>query len=208
MEYFNADGNIGSMCGNGGRCLAAFANRTGIIKTEAVFKAIDGVHQVKIESYDNAKFNAMVFLKMNDVKDIERGSDYCYLYTGSPHYVKFVDNPDKTDVISEGKKIRYNDRFREEGTNVNFISIQNDRVFMRTYERGVENETLSCGTGAVASALAAVDKKLLDNKKQAMLITKGGNLVVHFEETGNGFKNIFLEGPVSFVFDGEIEIEN
>ncbi|HKR05949.1 MAG TPA: diaminopimelate epimerase, partial [Bacteroidia bacterium] len=137
-----------------------------------------------------------------------RGNDYSYLNTGSPHYVKFSDDPDKVDVITEGRKIRYSDRFREEGTNVNFISFKNENIYIRTYERGVENETLSCGTGAVASVLAVADKGWLNEKKKGSLVTKGGNLVVSFEKTNDGFENVFLEGPATFVFDGEIEIEN
>lgn len=207
MEYFNADGKIGSMCGNGGRCLAAFAKRFGIINTGAIFDAIDGIHYARIEKFDEKNFNAIVTLKMSNVKDIETGNDFYYLNTGSPHYVKFVNDPDKVDVISEGKKIRYNDRFRETGTNVNFISFKNEKIYIRTYERGVEDETLSCGTGAVASALAVAAKGLLNGKMKGSLITKGGNLAVSFEKTKDGFENVFLEGPATFVFDGEIEIE-
>jgi diaminopimelate epimerase len=207
MEYFNADGKPGSMCGNGGRCLAAFARRAGIITAEAVFDAIDGIHYATIKKFDVKNFNAIVKLKMNDVKNIERGEGFFYLNTGSPHYVKFVEDPDKTDVIAEGKKIRNNDRFREQGTNVNFITVKNDKIYIRTYERGVENETLSCGTGAVASVLAVADKGLLNEKAEGLLITKGGNLTVHFEKKEGGFENVFLEGAATFVYDGKIEIE-
>ena len=206
MQYFNADGKPGSMCGNGGRCLSAFAKRLGLINEGAVFDAIDGIHYARIEKYDEQNFNALVNLKMNNVKDIEHGTDYSFLNTGSPHYVKFTNDPGKVDVITEGRKIRYSDRFRETGTNVNFISIKNDNIYVRTYERGVENETLSCGTGAVASVLAVADKGLLNEKKKGVLITKGGDLVVRFEKTNNGFENVYLEGPAIFVFEGKIEI--
>ncbi|MEP7167734.1 MAG: diaminopimelate epimerase [Bacteroidota bacterium] len=208
MEYFNADGKLGSMCGNGGRCLAAFAKRLGLINEGAIFDAIDGIHYARVEKFDEKKFNAIVNLKMNNVKEIERGEGYSYLNTGSPHYVAFVDDPDRTDVIAEGRRIRYNERFREDGTNVNFINYKKDKIYIRTYERGVEDETLSCGTGAVASVLAVADKGLLGGKLKGELITKGGTLVVSFEKTDNGFENVFLEGPATFVFDGEIEIGN
>jgi len=206
MEYFNSDGKLGSMCGNGGRCLAAFAKRLGVINDGAIFDAIDGVHYARIEMYDDKNFNAMVNLKMNNVNGIERGSDYYYLDTGSPHYIKFVDDPEKVDVITEGRKIRYNDRFSKQGTNVNFINFKNENIYIRTYERGVEDETLSCGTGAVAAVLAVADKGLLNGKKKGALVTKGGNLAVSFEKINDGFENVFLEGPATFVFDGEIEI--
>jgi diaminopimelate epimerase len=206
MDYFNADGIIGSMCGNGGRCLAAFAKRMGIINNEAVFDAIDGLHNARIDKYDEKSFSANVFLKMNNVKDIEQGENYTFIDTGSPHYIKIVNDPDEEEIVSEGRKIRYNERFRDLGTNVNFISIKNDVLRIRTYERGVEDETLSCGTGAVASVLAVAKKGLLSDKLKCKLITKGGDLIVHFEKTDNGFENIFLEGAATFVFEGEIEV--
>lgn len=205
MEYFNADGNVGSMCGNGGRCLAAYAKRLGIINTETVFNAIDGIHHARVEKYDNMTCNATVFLKMSDVNKVETGNDYFFIDTGSPHYIKFVNDPDIINVVEEGRKIRYNERFSNAGTNVNFITYNNNTLFIRTYERGVEDETLSCGTGAVAAVLATAYKGLLANKTHCMLSTKGGMLTVHFEKINNGFENIFLEGPATFVFDGEIE---
>jgi diaminopimelate epimerase len=204
MQYFNADGNLGSMCGNGGRCLVAFAKRLGLINEGAIFDAIDGIHYARIEKYDEKNFNANINLKMNNVKNIERGNGYSFLNTGSPHYVKFMHDPEKVDVITEGRKIRYSDRFRDEGTNVNFISVKSDNIYIRTYERGVEDETFSCGTGAVAAVLAVGDKGLLNGKNKASLITKGGILSVSFEKGANGFENVFLEGPATFVFDGEI----
>lgn len=206
MEYFNSDGNLGSMCGNGGRCLAAFAKRLGIIKTKASFDAVDGIHQAEIKKYDEKKLNAVVSLKMADVKNPEETAGLIFMNTGSPHIIKFVDDVNEVDVITEGRKIRHSKRFREKGTNVNFISFKNDLIYMRTYERGVEDETLSCGTGAVAAALAVADKDLLKDKRYSKLITKGGELIVHFEKAENGFKNIFLEGPATFVFDAEIEV--
>jgi diaminopimelate epimerase len=178
----------------------------GSINDGAIFDATDGIHYARIEKYDEKRFNAVVHLKMNNVKNIERETGYSFLNTGSPHYVKFVEDPEQVDVIAEGRKIRYNDRFREQGTNVNFITLKNEKIYLRTYERGVEDETLSCGTGAVASVLAVADKGLLNEKKKGTLVTKGGNLTVSFEKTNDGFENVFLEGPATFVFDGEIEI--
>lgn len=194
MVYFNSDGNKSSMCGNGGRCITAFAKRLGIIESEAKFLAIDGMHEAKIA-------DEFVSLKMNDVRNIEVGDDHFYLDTGSPHYVKIVTDLEKLDVYTEGKKIRYNDRFKEEGTNVNFIERKENELFVRTYERGVENETLSCGTGVTAAALVAGYKGWATDKHSCRIKTPGGNLNVKFEKVLEAtFYNIWLEGPAVFVF--------
>lgn len=201
MVYFNSDGNQSSMCGNGGRCITAFAKKMGLINDRTKFIAIDGVHEAVIH-------DGFVSLKMNDVKSIENNGDHYFLNTGSPHYVKFVEDVNSYNVFEEGKKIRYNERFSEEGTNVNFIEKKDDSVFVRTYERGVENETLSCGTGVTASALVAAINGAASGKNYCKISTLGGDLRVKFDKVlETNFYNIWLEGPAEFVFEGEIEVK-
>jgi diaminopimelate epimerase len=198
MVYFNSDGNPSSMCGNGGRCISRFALDIGAVKKNEVnFMAIDGAHTAIIGP-------ETVKLKMNDVNEIESGADFFYLSTGSPHYVKFTTNVPAMNVVSEGKKIRNSERFIKEGTNVNFVAQDNGGIFVRTYERGVEDETLSCGTGVTASALAAALKGIASSSEKCAVHTRGGNLSVHFKRDGNHFTNVWLEGPATFVFKGEI----
>lgn len=201
MVYYNSDGNPSSMCGNGGRCITAFAKHLGIIKNTAKFLAIDGLHDATIDE------NEIVSLKMQDVKNVEVGDDYFYLNTGSPHFVKFINNVEKFDVKNMGALIRYNERFKEEGTNVNFIERLEDALFVRTYERGVEDETYSCGTGVTAAALVAAIKGVSNGKNNCLIKTLGGNLEVKFERVlEQNFYNIWLIGPAQKVFNGTIEI--
>lgn len=202
MRYFNSDGNEATMCGNGGRCIAAFAVHTGAVKNpkEFEFMAIDGSHKARY-SKDN------VSLKMTDVKRIVTEPQYLFLDTGSPHYVTFVENNSAVDVVKEGRKVRYLKKFEEiGGTNVNFIEqINETSIKMRTYERGVENETLSCGTGAVASAISTAIKQGFGEKFNVEV--RGGELQVEFKMDEKMHpSNIWLTGPAEFVFKGEIAI--
>jgi diaminopimelate epimerase len=199
MIYFNADGGEGSMCGNGGRCLVNFAKKMGIINTKTHFIAIDGEHEAAILPDERVK------LKMQDVNAIEKGEGYFLLDTGSPHYVAFTNGIKDLDVFTEGRKIRYGKRFANEGVNINFVETLNNNLHVRTYERGVENETLSCGTGVTAAAIAAsgTDFKTYTTN----ISTPGGNLQVQFDKlNGNTFKNVYLIGPAIFVFSGTINI--
>ncbi len=200
MIYFNADGNESSMCGNGGRCIVAFANRLGIIEDKTRFLAIDGEHEAIVRP------DGWIELKMTDVPDVESGTGFFYLNTGSPHYVKFVDNMKMVNVVEDGRAIRNSTRFALEGTNVNFVQPKGNSIAVATYERGVEDETLSCGTGVTAAAIAYYLQADDKARTRIPIQSKGGNLEVRFEPDGNGFKNIWLCGPAAFVFRGEVEI--
>jgi diaminopimelate epimerase len=199
MVYYNSDGNQSSMCGNGGRCIVAFANRLGIINDVATFIATDGLHQASINKNE-------VSLQMKNVSEVKIADDYVFLNTGSPHHVQFVDDLKNYPVNQNGAAIRYGDLYGKYGSNVNFIKqISNKEFSIRTYERGVEDETLSCGTGATAVAIAmhSIGKTIEKNIK---INVEGGKLSVHFEEKNGVYKNIFLTGPATFVFSGETEI--
>lgn len=202
MVYYNSDGHESSMCGNGGRCIVAFAKQLGIINEKARFLAIDGPHDAVLLP------DEVVSLKMNDVKNIEIDNDNFFMNTGSPHYIIKTEKVGDVNVVDEGRKIRNNDRFKEEGTNVNFFEKLEDHIYVRTYERGVEDETLSCGTGVTAAALAASCMGITTSKKNCAVQTKGGMLNVKFDKVlANTFYNIWLEGPAHLVFKGSIEIE-
>lgn len=202
MTYFNSDGNESTMCGNGGRCMVAFAARIGLIAGKTRFLAIDGEHDAAIVS-DNGS-STIVRLKMKDVTVREKAGSHYFLDTGSPHYVMFVKDADKIDVIKTARKIRYNQIYKKEGTNVDFVQITQEGLYVRTYERGVENETLACGTGITASAIAAAIHKPKNNGSFKVRM-KGGDLEVSFKQNGITFTEIWLEGPATFVFEGEIK---
>jgi diaminopimelate epimerase len=194
MKYHNADGKEGSMCGNGGRCLVQFARDKGIIKDNYLFIATDGPHEASIQE------NGLVRLKMKDVDHIESNIESSTLNTGSPHYIHWVNTLDGYDVFTEGRNIRYNDTFKQEGINVNFVKKEEDGIRVRTYERGVEDETLSCGTGVTAAAIASAVNM---GPQQVNVKVEGGDLAVSFNRIGEKeFTDVWLIGPATFVFTG------
>ena len=194
MEYYNADGNPSSMCGNGGRCIVKFAKQLAVIKDFAKFEAVDGLHEAEIKA-------GVVKLKMNDVENIDVSKDFTFLNTGSPHHVEHVENLAEYDVKTNGALIR-NSRYGMEGANVNFIEqTEDDAFFVRTYERGVEDETLSCGTGVTAVALSLYENKII-NTNEVVLKTAGGALTVRFDYSKGSYRNIYLEGPALLVYTG------
>jgi len=171
-----------------------------MIENNTRFIAIDGLHEANIKDED------WVSLKMKDVTTIEQGHDYFILDTGSPHYVVFVEDLDDIDVVENGKAIRYSKRFREEGINVNFVEKKKDGIMVATYERGVEDETLSCGTGVTAAAIAYQLSKFSVEETITAIKAKGGQLSVKLSASGKGAKNVWLQGKATRVFTGEIEI--
>ncbi len=197
MVYFNADGNESTMCGNGGRCLVAFAKDQGVIDDTATFTAIDGPHKATLH-------DGLVNLEMQEVKHIVTTPNHYWLNTGSPHHIEEVININDFDVFNNGKRIRNGAPYHEEGTNVNFVEKVNADTFkVRTYERGVEDETLSCGTGVTAAAIAMFESgKTLSQKVN--IETLGGLLTISFKKEGDTYKEVHLEGPATFVFKGEI----
>lgn len=197
MVYFNSDGKQSSMCGNGGRCLVAFASFLGIVENKAKFTAIDGPHNATIN-------DEVVSLQMQDVKEFKQNGNAIFLDTGSPHHVIFTKNLDHLDVKVEGAAIRYSEEYKETGTNVNFVEkLDENRYKVRTYERGVEDETLSCGTGVTAVAIAAnASKRALTDKIK--LQTPGGELMVSFKKNEEGYSDVWLTGPARQVYKGEI----
>ncbi|ULQ53749.1 diaminopimelate epimerase [Flavihumibacter fluvii] len=198
MVYYNADGKESSMCGNGGRCLVKFAFHQGIIRTSYHFIAVDGEHEAEIDE------QGIVRLKMLDVLTVEEVHGDSVLDTGSPHYVKDVNDLVHYDVFNKGREIRNDDKFEADGINVNFVEqLSDDEIMVRTYERGVEDETLSCGTGVTASAIVHFHNECGFN--DVRVSTRGGRLSVEFDRNSNGsFSNIWLCGPAEKVFEGQI----
>ena len=196
MIYFNSDGNQSSMCGNGGRCIIAFAYMLEMIDTETTFMAIDGEHKGEI-------MKDGISLKMQDVTKIEKVGDGLVMDTGSPHYIEMVDDLDDIDINKQGRRIRNSAPFKKEGINVYFV-LDAANLQVRSYERGVEAETLSCGTGVVATAIAmhyanCIEENLINIK------TRGGELSVNFEEFNGVYQNIWLSGEANMVYAGEFE---
>ncbi len=201
MRYFNSDGKEASMCGNGGRCIAAFAVKLEVVTdpSDFSFMAVDGLHKARY-------MDGIVSLQMIDVNAIDNKEKYTFMDTGSPHYVEFHDSVEDLNIVNLGSVIRYSDTFKPNGTNVNFVQfIDNNKIKVRTYERGVEDETFACGTGVVASAISAHLKNtdICDYDIEVL----GGKLRVHFESSEHGtISNIWLVGPATFVFKGSIEL--
>lgn len=199
MKYYNSDGRLGSMCGNGGRCIAAFAHRLGLDdEGHLLFMGFDGPHEAKIFMWDSQHEVGIVRLGMRDVTcaEVRRCLDGWFLDTGSPHYVQRVEDLEHFDVVGEGRRIRNNKEEFPDGTNVDFIEDMPDgRLFVRTYERGVEDETWACGTGVTACAIVSGNRKI---------VTRGGVFKVDFNATGNAYTDVALIGPVSYNFEGKI----
>jgi diaminopimelate epimerase len=199
MVYFNADGASGTMCGNGGRCLTKFAFDKGIQVSLYNFIASDGEHQAVIDE------NGWIHLKMIDVKEVSLVHEATVLNTGSPHYIKPVSGLSNYDVFTEGKNIRYNETYNQIGINVNFVEWNDNELFVRTYERGVENETFSCGTGVTAAAIAMSADTI--GAQETKIRTLGGSLLIKFNKVdAQHYNNVWLCGPASFVYEGQIII--
>ncbi len=209
MRIFNPDGSEVSMCGNGARCVALYAkskikNEKLKIETQAGILEAE-VDKDKVRLKMSNPCDTRLNLKLS--VDNQEFLVHC-INTGVPHVVHFIDDLKGFDVEGIGRKIRYHDEFKPEGTNANFVKvISEDKIQIRTYERGVEAETLACGTGTVASAL--IHKEIADNKEQSgkvEVITKGGEaLGVYFEREKKGFHNVYLEGRAKIVYNGRIE---
>lgn len=194
MVYYNSDGSQ-SMCGNGSRCAVNFAHSLGIIGNKTTFMSTDGEHHAHLH-------DGVVKLSLADVDKVEVGGGYLFANTGSPHHLIFAKGIDEMDIVSAGRKVRYSEHYAPKGTNVNFVEVLDDTTIkVRTYERGVEDETLSCGTGVTAAALGASTFGL---QSPVQIITKGGKLSVSFERSTNGFSKIYLTGPAEAVFAGQI----
>lgn len=200
MVYYNSDGNQSSMCGNGGRCLVAFAKQLGVIDNKTTFIATDGLHHATISH------NGIVSLQMKNVDSVKIEEDYVFLDTGSPHHVQLVEDLKNYPIKEKGAEIRYGKLYGQAGSNVNFVHQNDTDTFsVRTYERGVEDETLSCGTGvtAVAIAMKALGKT---NSETIKLNVEGGKLEVSFQEKDGKYTDVFLKGPATFVFEGSVEV--
>lgn len=201
MVYYNADGKLGTMCGNGGRCIVAFAKHLGIIDRETNFLAVDGPHYAKISAEGN-----WVDLQMIDVHQIHKDGGAFVLNTGSPHYVEEVNGLANKNVFIEGGRIRNNEIYQKEGINVNFVEDKGDRLFVRTFERGVEDETYACGTGVTAVAMAMAKKHGKSGHITTKIEALGGHLQINFDYDGNTFRQVFLCGPAVKVFEGTVTL--
>lgn len=199
MVYYNSDGGESTMCGNGGRCITAFAHNLGLIADTTTFIAIDGPHNASIRP------DGTISLQMQEVSGIQHYDTYAILNTGSPHYILWTDDTDQADVFREGRRLRNLPEFQPGGININFVQQVEGGLKVRTYERGVEDETLSCGTGVTAAAIAAT--KDATGNFAIPVSTPGGRLEISFtKDTPSTAKNVILKGPAVFVFEGDIDI--
>ena len=199
MVYYNSDGAPSSMCGNGGRCFVTFCQKLEVLLDHGEFLAVDGMHPFKM-------VDGLVSLKMGDVSVIEAIANDVYMDTGSPHYVTIVEDVLEIDLLNDARKVRYNERFSADGTNVNFVELMDGVTHIRTYERGVEDETLSCGTGATACAIAMHHLGHVSELEVSVKVL-GGKLIVSFEPNTDGsYSNIWLTGPTTPVFEGKTEL--
>lgn len=203
MRYYNADGFEASLCGNGSRCVVAFAHYLKIINSQTRFNAFDGEHFAEIIHHQ--QYTWQIALSMQDLSQITVFSDGMFLDTGSPHFVVFCDSFQNIDIQKDGKQLRYDARFQG-GSNIDFCMPYQDGIFVRTYERGVEDETLSCGTGVTATAIAWAKKEQLKNGEHSFNIyTQGGKFAVSFTIIDNLFSSICLKGPATLAFTGKIK---
>lgn len=204
MRFYNPDGSGGMMCGNGGRCIVRFAKDIGAIQEDTTtFLAPDGTHSAEILKDGN------ISLRMKDVDSLEKYDDGYWIDTGTSHFVVKSKDVKLEDLITVGRKLRYDKRFlQHNGTNVNFYTeISDNNLLIRTYERGVEDETLACGTGITATALCySIDKNFKDGSYMVNIETLHNKLSVKFFKKGNSFKDIYLIGPATKVFEGEVKI--
>ena len=199
MVYYNSDGNESTMCGNGGRCIVRFAHDLDVVSDNMSFNAIDGLHHATVD-------NETIRLQMINVDEVEDHDRYLFLNTGSPHHIEFVKDIKNVDVYNQGKSIRNGAPYYEKGSNVNFVEVLPDnQLKIRTYERGVEDETLACGTGITAAAIASYVRGFVKSNL-INVEALGGKLSVNFDEKNNTFENVWLNGPAKRVFEGEIEI--
>ena len=202
MLYYNADGSRATMCGNGARCLSAFAHKMNAIDNMGRFIADDGPHTTEILWIEEDV--TQVAISMKDATPDEVTAEHICINTGTPHYVMFVEDIETTDVVTTGRKIRYSSQFVPIGTNVNFVQITPGAIIVRTYEKGVEDETLACGTGVTASAMAA---SLLTGKTDFEVKVRGGNLHVSFDKIETTFTNVVLTGPARLVYSGQFDLQ-
>ena len=198
--HYTSDGTLGSLCGNGSRCAVSFAYRNKIINKETRFEAFDGSHKAEIIN------DELIIMQMKLNSKIIENEYGVWLDTGSPHLIVEANNTDIIDVKNAGQSIRYNDFYKEEGVNVNFVEKVSDDVFkIRTYERGVEDETKACGTGSTASAIC-MNYLGRTKSNEIKMKCQGGDLNIKFINTDDEFSNISITGPAKFVFEGVIEI--